>query len=80
MMRTLDWMLLGCGIVGIVGAVAWRLLAIGPALDEREWEQVIHHVLATGCCGHMAVLEAWPESHRPGFALRQADVLQSYTA
>ena len=25
-------------------------------------------------------LEAWPESHRPGFALRQADVLQSYTA
>ena len=27
-----------------------------------------------------AALEAWPESHRPGFALRQADVLQSYTA
>jgi hypothetical protein len=53
MMRTLDWMLLGCGIVG---AVAWGLLAIGPALDEREWEQVIHHVLATGCCGYMAVL------------------------
>ena len=26
------------------------------------------------------ILEAWPESHRPGFALRQADVLQSYTA
>ena len=25
-------------------------------------------------------LEVWPESHRPGFALRQADVLQSYTA
>ena len=25
-------------------------------------------------------LEVWPESHWPGFALRQADVLQSYTA
>ena len=28
----------------------------------------------------MVDLEVWPESHRPGFALRQADVLQSYTA
>ena len=27
-----------------------------------------------------AVLEVWPESHWPGFALRQADVCQSYTA
>ena len=26
------------------------------------------------------ILEVWPESHWPGFALRQADVLQSYTA
>ena len=26
------------------------------------------------------VLEVWPESHWPGFALRQADVIQSYTA
>ena len=25
-------------------------------------------------------LEVWPESHLPGFTLRQADVLQSYTA
>ena len=25
-------------------------------------------------------LEVWPESHWPGFALRQADVIQSYTA
>ena len=25
-------------------------------------------------------LEVWPESHWPGFALRQADVLQSYTS
>ena len=52
MMRTLDWMLLGCGIVA---AVAWGLLAIGPALDEQEWEQVINHVLATGCCEYMAI-------------------------
>ena len=26
------------------------------------------------------ILEVWPESHWPGFALRQADVTQSYTA
>ena len=25
-------------------------------------------------------LEVWPESHWPGFALRQADAVQSYTA
>ena len=25
-------------------------------------------------------LEVWPESHWPGFVLRQADVFQSYTA
>ena len=25
-------------------------------------------------------LEVWPESHCPGFVLRHADVLQSYTA
>ena len=30
--------------------------------------------------GYVDVLEVWPESHWPGFALRQADVLQSYTA
>ena len=28
----------------------------------------------------MMTLEVWPESHWPGFALRQADVLPSYTA
>ena len=27
-----------------------------------------------------AYLEVWPESHWPGFALRQADAIQSYTA
>ena len=28
----------------------------------------------------VVILEAWPESHWPGFALRQVDVFQSYTA
>ena len=28
---------------------------------------------------HFEDLEVWPESHWPGFALRQSDVLQSYT-
>ena len=30
--------------------------------------------------GDTTHLEVWPESHWQGFALRQADVLQSYTA
>ena len=30
--------------------------------------------------GQFLGLEVWPESHWPGFALRQADVLQLYTA
>ena len=30
--------------------------------------------------GSVLLLEVWPESHWQGFALRQADVLQSYTA
>ena len=30
--------------------------------------------------GRRTGLEVWPESHWPGFALRHADVLQSYTA
>ena len=28
----------------------------------------------------LLLLEVWPESHWPGFALLQVDVLQSYTA
>ena len=39
----------------------------GLIVDVEPWE-------AEWC------LEVWPESHWPGFALRQADVLQSYTA
>ena len=30
--------------------------------------------------GNFDSLEVWPESHWSGFALRQVDVLQSYTA
>ena len=35
---------------------------------------------ATARKGIKGGLEVWPESHWPGFALRHADVLQSYTA
>ena len=34
----------------------------------------------TGQTRKQLALEVWPESHWPGFALRQADVFQSYTA
>ena len=46
-------------------------LLIGPSETEGsppEWNRVY------------AALEVWPESHWPGFALLQVDVLQSYTA
>ena len=46
-------------------------LAGGDCIDDAD-------VLRTG--GTAPVLEVWPESHWPGFALRQADVFQSYTA
>ena len=32
----------------------------------------------TECSNALGALEVWPESHWPGFALRQADVFQSY--
>ena len=35
--------------------------------------------LAAGRVGRRHLLEVWPESHLLGFALRQPDVLQSYT-
>ena len=45
-----------------------------PGQGEGLWQQKQEAIT------HARDLEAWPESHRPGFALRQADVLQSYTA
>ena len=43
-----------------------RTVDVGVVLSSLEWT--------------MARLEVWPESHWPGFALRQANVFQSYAA
>ena len=51
-----------------------RLFGVANLLHENFYENDMEtDDVADG-------LEVWPESHWPGFALRQADVLQSYTA
>ena len=40
----------------------------------------VHRSDRVGTVVSRSTLEVWPESHWPGFTLRQADVFQSYTA
>ena len=47
---------------------------------ERGVNVLAFGLPGTGTTHALCALEVWPESHWPGFALRQADVLQSYTA
>ena len=49
-------------------------------IEANPWSEVnvvatLHRDLMSG-----SGLEVWPESHWPGFALRQADVFQTGTA
>ena len=49
----------------------------------HEVKKAVATYTDSGGSGETAIdlaLEVWPESHCPGFVLRQADVLQSYTA
>ena len=53
------------------------------SLGGRAWPTVklsSQQLEKAMCVWLNSTLEVWPESHWPGFALRQADVLQSYTA
>ena len=50
------------------GYIKERLEELGAQVRLVPQEEVGDH------------LEVWPESHWPGFALRQSDVLPSYTA
>ena len=52
----------------------------GYALLAEQLERVGNTRFLFGDPTSVEDLEVWPESHWPGFALRQADVLQSYTA
>ena len=54
-------------VPGVGPQLSLTLLALLPELGTLDRKQI-------------AALEVWPESHWPGFALRQADVSQSYTA
>ena len=57
-------------MVDIPGAPGTLSCTGEGAADENCWNQI-------------AIpwqLEVWPESHWPGFALRQTDVLSSYVA
>ena len=52
---------------------AWR--------QFRTWAEAGGHPALPAAPQAVALyLEVWPENHRPGFALRQADVFQSYMA
>ena len=55
-------------------------IAANMKLYQRQWAAVIGRLKSIAVGVEETNLEVWPESHWPGFALRQADVLQSYTA
>ena len=64
----------------------WRekddLLRTVPGVGELLSLALLANLPELGTLNHreIAALEVWPESHWPGFALRQADVLQPYLA
>ena len=55
-----------------------RTLSQSPVWREKD--NLLRTVPGVGEQLSFALLEVWPESHWPGFVLRQADVCQSYTA
>ena len=50
------------------------------ASTQKLIREFIRAVINGPADGLESRLEVWPESHWPGFALRQAEVFQSYTA
>ena len=63
-------------------AELWRAAAACPtkSIGNRDQLQEPAGIFPYRMTDGVFALEVWPESHWPGFALRQADVLQSYTA
>ena len=61
----------------------WRIRSYatnGLAVPTRDWPPAAKAGWSRHLKPVVVVLEVWPESHWPGFALRQVDVFQSYTA
>ena len=57
------------------------LISVGKTYEERGVYEAVRSVWdMNGNRARQHCLEVWPESHWPGFALCQADALQSYTA
>ena len=54
-----------------------RLAPMAPPMPPRWGEETYNQASEVG---RRNPLEVWPESHWPGFALRQSDVFQSYAA
>ena len=66
-------------VMSLLGSTRKLLPGILADVGQYGLEKV-QQLLATGDHHGPLALEVWPESHWPGFALRQADVFQSYTA
>ena len=65
--------------VALFGVIALAILVACGGGGTTESAKSSDPQTASGSDSPLAVLEVWPESHWPGFALRQADVFQSYT-
>ena len=67
-----DWLATALGT-----RITWNLVrTINSQRSISQWRSGKIRLIK----GEVTLLEVWPESHWPGFALRQADVFQSYTA
>ena len=74
------------GFVGVVPDLAqfFEVFFGGGGNDQRRIDQGVERLdfptVGVEYCLPEVSLEVWPESHWPGFAPLQVDVLQSYTA
>ena len=66
-------------VMSLLGSTRKLLPGILSDVGQYGLEKV-QQLLGTGDHHGALALEVWPESHWPGFTLRQSDVLQSYAA
>ena len=71
---------LGAGVFDDVAALGTRWAADAAERTEDTGPRFLCAPRRIYLGDRPGELEVWPESHWPGFALRQADAFQSYTA